>query len=198
MARRATGFEMRVIASDPYLTEEQAAEAGAKLVGLAELLHRSDVITVHTPLAPQTRGLLGRAQLEATKPGAFVLNVARGGIVDERALADALASGHAGGAAVDVYSTEPMAPDNPLRDGTEPRPDAAPRRLDCRGTGSGRPGDGRAGADGAGRRHATVRGQRAVGLARDRAEACVPTSSWAADWRSWPGSSRRARSTRCR
>ena len=69
VARRAVGFEMRVIASDPYLTEEQVAEAGARLVGLAELLHRSDVITVHTPLTPQTRGLLGRAQLEATKPG---------------------------------------------------------------------------------------------------------------------------------
>jgi len=115
VARRAAGFEMRVITNDPYLTEDQASEAGAKLVGLAELLHRSDVITVHTPLAAQTRGLLGRAQLEATKPGAFVLNVARGGIVDEQALADALASGQLGGAAVDVYSTEPMAPDNPLR-----------------------------------------------------------------------------------
>lgn len=115
VARRAIGFEMRVLATDPYLTEAQASEAGAKLVGLAELLHRSDVITVHTPLTSQTRGLLGRAQLEATKPGAFVLNVARGGIVDERALADALTSGHVAGAAVDVYSQEPMAPDNPLR-----------------------------------------------------------------------------------
>ncbi|HSK92555.1 MAG TPA: phosphoglycerate dehydrogenase [Candidatus Angelobacter sp.] len=121
VARRAAGFEMRVLASDPYLTEEQAAEHGARLVGLAELLHRADVITVHTPLTPQTRGLLGRAQLEATKPGAFVLNVARGGIVDERALADALAAGHLGGAAVDVYSAEPIAPDNPLR--------AAPRLV---------------------------------------------------------------------
>ena len=116
VARRASGFEMRVIASDPYLTEEQASEAGARLVGLAELLHRSDVITVHVPLSPQTRGLLGRAQLEATKPGAFVLNVARGGIVDERALADALVGGHLAGAAVDVFSAEPMAADNPLRD----------------------------------------------------------------------------------
>ena len=115
VARRATGFEMRVLASDPYLTEEQAAEAGAKLVGMAELLHRSDVITVHTPLTSQTRHLLGRAQLDATKPGAFVLNVARGGIVDESALADALASGQLAGAAVDVFSTEPMGPDNPLR-----------------------------------------------------------------------------------
>jgi D-3-phosphoglycerate dehydrogenase len=115
VARRAVGFEMRVIAADPYLTEDQAAEAGARLVGMAELLHRADVVTVHTPLSAQTRGLLGRAQLEAMKPGAFVLNVARGGIVDEGALADALGSGHVAGAAVDVYSAEPMSPDNPLR-----------------------------------------------------------------------------------
>jgi D-3-phosphoglycerate dehydrogenase len=106
---------MRVVATDPYLTEEQASEVGAKLVGLAELLHRSDVITVHTPLTPQTRGLVGRAQLEATRPGTFVLNVARGGIVDEAALADALRSGHLAGAAVDVFSAEPMTVDNPLR-----------------------------------------------------------------------------------
>jgi D-3-phosphoglycerate dehydrogenase len=115
VARRAGGFEMRVLASDPYLTEDQVSEHGARLVGMPELLHRSDVITVHTPLTPQTRGLLGRAQLEATKRGAFVLNVARGGIVDEAALADALTSGQLAGAAVDVYSVEPMAHDNPLR-----------------------------------------------------------------------------------
>ena len=115
VARRAAAFEMRVIASDPYLTEEQVLELGAKLVGMPELLHRSDVITVHTPLTAQTRGLIGRPQLEATKAGAFLLNVARGGIVDELALAEALRSGHLAGAAVDVYSAEPMAPDNPLR-----------------------------------------------------------------------------------
>ena len=115
LARRAAGFEMRVIASDPYLTEEQAGEVGARLVGLAELLHRSDVITVHTPLTSQTRGLLGPAQLEAMKPGAFVLNVARGGIVDEHALAHALVAGHLAGAAVDVFGAEPITADNPLR-----------------------------------------------------------------------------------
>lgn len=115
VARRVSGFEMRVLACDPYLTEEQAGEVGAKLVGLAELLHRSDIITVHTPLTAQTRGLLGSAQLDATKRGAFVLNVARGGIVDESALADALSSGQLAGAAVDVYSAEPMSADNPLR-----------------------------------------------------------------------------------
>ncbi len=114
VARRASGFEMRVIASDPYLTEEQALELGAKLVGMPELLHRSDVVTVHTPLTAQTRGLVGRAQLEAMKAGSFLLNVARGGIVDESALADALVSGHLAGAAVDVFSAEPMTADNPL------------------------------------------------------------------------------------
>jgi D-3-phosphoglycerate dehydrogenase len=115
VARRANGFEMRVLASDPYLTAEQAAEHGARLVGLLELLGRSDVISVHTPLTPQTRGLVGRAEIEAMQPGARLLNVARGGIVDEAALADALASGHLAGAAVDVYASEPMSPDNPLR-----------------------------------------------------------------------------------
>jgi D-3-phosphoglycerate dehydrogenase len=115
VARRANAFEMRVLAHDPYLTAEQAAEHGARLVGFLELLQRADVITVHTPLTPQSRGLIGRAQIEAMKPGARLLNVARGGIVDESALADALASGHLAGAAVDVYSTEPMSPDNPLR-----------------------------------------------------------------------------------
>ncbi len=115
VARRAGAFEMRVLASDPYLTEEQAAEAGAKLVGMPELLHRSDVITVHTPLTAQTRGLISRSQLDAMRPGSFVLNVARGGIVDEQDLADALAEGRVAGAAVDVFSSEPMADDNPLR-----------------------------------------------------------------------------------
>lgn len=116
LARRASAFEARVLAHDPYLIADQATEASAKLVGLPELLLRSDIVTVHTPLTDQTRGLVGRAQLEAMKPGAFVLNVARGGIVDEAALAEALRSGHVAGAAVDVYSAEPMAPDNPLRD----------------------------------------------------------------------------------
>ncbi len=116
IARRAGGFEARVLAYDPYLTADQATEAGAKLVGLPELLLRADIITVHTPLTSQTRGMIGRPQLEAMKPGAYLLNVARGGIVDEAALASALADGRLAGAAVDVYAAEPMAADNPLRD----------------------------------------------------------------------------------
>jgi D-3-phosphoglycerate dehydrogenase len=116
VARRAAAFEMRVIAHDPLLTAAQATEHSARLVGLPELLTRADVISVHVPLLPQTRGLIGQAQLEAMKPGAVLLNVARGGLVDETALAEALRSGHLGGAAIDVFSAEPMAADNPLRD----------------------------------------------------------------------------------
>jgi D-3-phosphoglycerate dehydrogenase len=116
VARRASAFEARILAYDPYLTEEQAAEHGARLVGLPELLLRADVITIHTPLNAQTRGMIGRSQIEAMKPGAHVVNVARGGLVDESALADALRSRHLAGAAADVFSVEPMAADNPLRD----------------------------------------------------------------------------------
>jgi D-3-phosphoglycerate dehydrogenase len=116
VARRAAAFEMRVIAYDPYLTAEQAAEHGARLVGLPELLLRSDVVTVHTPLTDATRRMIGRAQIDAMKPGAYLLNVARGGIVDEAALAHGLQSGHLAGAAIDVFGTEPISPDNPLRD----------------------------------------------------------------------------------
>ncbi|MDP9468610.1 MAG: phosphoglycerate dehydrogenase [Chloroflexota bacterium] len=116
VARRAAAFEMRVMAHDPIMTAEQATEHSARLVGLPELLNRADVITVHVPLTAQTRGIVGKAQIEAMKPGAVLLNVARGGLVDEAALAAALQSGHLAGAAIDVFSAEPMAADNPLRD----------------------------------------------------------------------------------
>ncbi|MDQ3879610.1 MAG: NAD(P)-binding domain-containing protein, partial [Chloroflexota bacterium] len=116
LARRALGFEMRVVAFDPYLGVDQAAELGARLVSFDELLHEADVVSVHTPGGDATRSLIGRDELARMKRGAFVLNVARGGIVDEHALADALASGHIGGAALDVYSPEPPPPDSPLRD----------------------------------------------------------------------------------
>ena len=116
VARRAAAFEARVIAFDPYLTAEQATEASARLVGLPELLVRADIVTVHVALTPQTRGMIGSAQLEAMKPGAYLVNVARGGIVDEAAVAQALREGRLAGAAVDVFATEPLPPDNPLRD----------------------------------------------------------------------------------
>ena len=107
---------MHIIANDPFVTDEQASEHGTRLVELAELLGSSDIVSVHVLLTPQTRGLIGQAQIEAMKPGAVLLNVARGGLVDEAALASALRSGHLGGAAIDVFTTEPMAVDNPLRD----------------------------------------------------------------------------------
>jgi len=115
VARRAAAFEMRVIAHDPFLAPGQASEHVSALVGLPELLASSDVVSVHVTLTPQTRGLMGAKEIAAMKPGAVLVNVARGGLVDETALAAALESGHLSGAAVDVYSIEPMAPDNPLR-----------------------------------------------------------------------------------
>src|SRR6478672_2267860 len=115
VARRALAFEMKVLAYDPYLTADQATEAGARLVGLPELLLAADVITVHTPLSQQTRGMIGARELDAMKPGVHLLNVARGGIIDEAALAQALASAKVAGAAIDVFATEPMPADSPLR-----------------------------------------------------------------------------------
>jgi phosphoglycerate dehydrogenase-like enzyme len=91
-----------------------AAAIGAERVELRDLLASADVVTLHVPLLPTTQNLIGRDELRSTKPGAVLINAARGGIVDEAALAETLASGHLGGAAVDVFSTEPPAPDNPL------------------------------------------------------------------------------------
>lgn len=107
LADRARGLEMSVIGHDPFVTAEAAANHGVALVEFDQLLRRSDVLTVHVPLTRTTRNLIGAPQLDALPQGAIVLNVARGGIVDERALADALLAGHLGGAGVDVYAKEP-------------------------------------------------------------------------------------------
>ena len=98
----------RVVYSDP----EPRDRTGA--LSLDELMRTADVVCVHVPLLPSTRGLIGAAQLAAMKPGAVLVQASRGGVVDEAALAAQLASGHLGGAAVDVYQTEPIAADNPL------------------------------------------------------------------------------------
>jgi D-3-phosphoglycerate dehydrogenase / 2-oxoglutarate reductase len=116
VARRAAAFEMRVIAHDPFLAADQAGENVSALVELPELLALADVVSIHVTLTPQTRGLIGQAQIASMKQGAVLVNVARGGLVDETALAAALNSGHLSGAAIDVFTTEPMTPDNPLRD----------------------------------------------------------------------------------
>jgi phosphoglycerate dehydrogenase-like enzyme len=100
---------------DPSPRDPRAADAlGAKSFSLDELLKISDVVTLHVPLLPTTQGLIGARQLAAMKPGAILIQASRGGIVDEAALAHSLTSGHLGGAAIDVYSTEPPPPNHPL------------------------------------------------------------------------------------
>ena len=113
VADRAVGLKMRVVAFDPFLTEERAVELGVEKVDLEGLLSRADVVTLHTPLTDQTRNILSRENIAKLKVGAFIVNCARGGLVDEAALKDALDEGHVGGAALDVYETEP-ATNHPL------------------------------------------------------------------------------------
>lgn len=108
------GLQMRVIAHDPLVTPERAEQAGVELVDLDALVRESDVLSVHVPLTEQTRGVINAERLRQMKKGARLLNVARGGIIDEQALADALRDGHIAGAAVDVFTKEPPPPENPL------------------------------------------------------------------------------------
>src|SRR3712207_3795832 len=107
VASRALGLRMKVIAFDPFLTPERALELGVEKVELDELLRRADFITLHTPLTDQTRGILSRDALAKTKPGVRIINCARGGLIDEAALKDALDAGQVAGAALDVFETEP-------------------------------------------------------------------------------------------
>ncbi|MBW8785622.1 MAG: phosphoglycerate dehydrogenase [Novosphingobium sp.] len=113
VASRALGLRMKVIAFDPFLTPERAVELGIEKVDLESLLARADFITLHTPLTEQTRNILSRENLAKTKRGVRVVNCARGGLIDEVALKEALDSGHVAGAALDVFATEP-AKDSPL------------------------------------------------------------------------------------
>ncbi len=112
VARRLTGFGSRVLFTDPDPTRDFA---GAARVELEALLRSSDVVCLHAPLEVDTRGLIGAAQLAAMKPGAILVNAARGPIVDEDALIAALRAGTLAGAGLDVYSTEPLRADSPLR-----------------------------------------------------------------------------------
>jgi D-3-phosphoglycerate dehydrogenase / 2-oxoglutarate reductase len=107
VAQRLNAFGMRVIAYDPYVSRDRAAQMGVELASLVEVLTRADVVTVHLPKTPETTGLIGERELAAMRPGARLVNTARGGLVDETALAKAVESGHLGGAALDVFSEEP-------------------------------------------------------------------------------------------
>ncbi|MFL0586362.1 phosphoglycerate dehydrogenase [Sphingomonas sp. ABOLG] len=113
VADRALGLKMKVVAYDPFLTEERAIELGVQKVTLDELLARADFITLHTPLTDQTRNILSAENLAKTKKGVRIINCARGGLIDEAALKQGLDSGHIGGAALDVFVTEP-AKESPL------------------------------------------------------------------------------------
>lgn len=114
VADRAKGLAMKVVAYDPFVTAEAAARAGIELVPLEELYARADFLSVHTPLTPETKGLIGTAALEQMKKGVRIVNCARGGIVDEDALLAALESGQVAGAALDVFAEEPPPAGHPL------------------------------------------------------------------------------------
>ncbi len=113
VADRALGLKMKVVAYDPFLSPERAIEMGVEKVELEDLLARADVITLHTPLTDKTRNILSAENLAKTKKGVLIVNCARGGLVDEVALRKLLDDGHVGGAAFDVFVTEP-AKENPL------------------------------------------------------------------------------------
>jgi len=124
VCQRARGLQMRIIGFDPFLSSERATELGIELFeDLDAIFPECDFLTVHTPLTSQTRGLIDADRLAAMKAGVRIINCARGGIVDEQALAEALASGHVGGAAIDVFEQEPPG-DHPLL--SDPRVLATP------------------------------------------------------------------------
>jgi phosphoglycerate dehydrogenase-like enzyme len=108
-------FEMDVVAWSQNLSADTAANAGVRAVARDELLATADVVTIHLRLSERTRGLIGAAELAAMKPGAYLVNTSRGPIVDEAALLAALREGTIAGAGLDVYDTEPLPPDHPLR-----------------------------------------------------------------------------------
>lgn len=113
VVQRLAAFGMNIIAYDPYVSTARAGQLGVRLVGLDELLIESDFITVHLPKTPETVGLIGEPQLRLVKPTVRIVNAARGGIVDESALYDALKEGRVAGAGLDVFATEPCT-DSPL------------------------------------------------------------------------------------
>lgn len=116
VALRCQAFGMGVVVYDPYLTDERADELGVQLVPIDEVLDLADFISIHVPLTDETRGICGWDALRRMKPTAFVVNASRGGVVDETALAEALHAGEIAGAALDVYESEPLPAESPLRD----------------------------------------------------------------------------------
>lgn len=116
VVQRCQAFGMQVLAYDPYISDEVARQLKVTLVDLDDLLSRSDFITLHVALTPETKHLINRDSLAKTKPGVRLVNCARGDLVDDDALVEALRRGHVAGAALDVYATEPLPDDSVLRD----------------------------------------------------------------------------------
>ena len=116
LVNRLLGWEMEVLVSDPYVEKEDVEKANAKLVDLEELLSRSDVITLHLPLLPSTKGMIGEKEIRMMKDGAFFVNTSRGALVDENALIKALENGKIAGAGLDVFTVEPLEMTNKLRE----------------------------------------------------------------------------------
>lgn len=114
LAKLAQGVSMNVIAYDPYLAQEQARKMGVEVVDLGELFRRADIISVHAPLTAETRSLINAKAIEQMKPGVMIVNCARGGIVHEEDLFNALKTKRVGAAAFDVFEDEPVKPDHPL------------------------------------------------------------------------------------
>ncbi len=114
LVSKAKGLVSRILAYDPYVSPDLAAEFGVEFVDLDRLISESDFISIHTNLTPQSKGLIGTEQLKTMKPTAFLINTARGGVVDANALYHALTTGQIAGAALDVTEPEPPDPDNPL------------------------------------------------------------------------------------
>ncbi|HYO99016.1 MAG TPA: phosphoglycerate dehydrogenase, partial [Pyrinomonadaceae bacterium] len=114
VASRARGFEMKVLAFDPFVAPEQARDMELELAPLEEVCARADFLTVHTPLTAETRGIIGAREFARMKPDVRIINCARGGLVDERALYEALKEGRVAGAALDVFEEEPPSQNNPL------------------------------------------------------------------------------------
>lgn len=115
VARKLGGFQMRIIAADPYVSDPTAETVGVELVPLDQLLSESDLVSIHAPLTEETRHLIGISELQSMKESAFLVNTSRGPLVDEEALVDALRERWIAGAALDVTETEPLPDDSPLR-----------------------------------------------------------------------------------
>ncbi|GAB2718471.1 phosphoglycerate dehydrogenase [Paenibacillus thermoaerophilus] len=114
VAKRAKAFGMNILGYDPFMSEERAEKLGIKLASVDEIVRTADFMTVHTPLTPETRHMIGRKQFEVMKKGMRIINCARGGIIDELALVEAIDQGIVAGAAFDVFEEEPPKPDHPF------------------------------------------------------------------------------------